>query len=160
MRLTERKLRSIIRSVIKESKSMKKSMKFGFENVFSLSPEKARELLENPKCFDDIETLSEDENKTIVMSDEYVKVPYRSRGNDWVKTHFVVLEYDKNEGWSIMWRYADNANWNYTNDIRSYTAGKIIYRGCELHRENIIDYINTSGYQYHPSSERKERKKR
>ena len=152
MLIAENRLRRIIRNVIREVAG--KSMKFGFKNVSSLSPEVARELLENTECFDDIISKSEMNEKTVLITDERVKLPYNFRGFDSVSTHFVILEYDRNVGWSIMWRYADNANWNYSNDIRSYISGKIIYRGCELNRPKVIEYINNSGYVFDPSKDR------
>ena len=146
-------LRRYIRSAIKEVAD--KSIKSGFENVFSISSEEARGLLENPECFDDIVSKSEMNEKKFLMTDEYVKIPYKFMGFDNVSTHFVILEYDRNGGWSIMWRYADNANWNYSNDIRSYMSGKIIYRGCKLNRSKVIEYINKSGYEYDPRQKRR-----
>ena len=130
------------------------SMKFGFSNVFNLSLEEASQLLERPECCKEIEDLSKSENSIIAITDKDVKIPFRMNNNDYAKTHFVVLEYDSNKGWSIMWRYADTARRSYTNDISSYIAGKTLYRGCKLNRPKIIDFINGSGYEYHPSLER------
>lgn len=161
MRITERRLRRLIQNVIAENHMIT----YGFDNIFSLTSEEARGLLKSPALCGIIENMSLEKplekRKAVIITNSNIKVPYTMRGHEWNKTHFVVLECDNTKPdekaqWRIMWRYAEDQNYNYGSDISKYKEGKITYAGLDIvNRVAVKDYIIKSGYQYSPDLERR-----
>ena len=148
MRISESKLRSIIRKVLIESYDednnfFDSSINF---NALSLTEDEAELLLFGKNCCEKIKKLSD----SVIVTDDQFRLNYEFRGYGYKQQMLIIVEY-VNGNWRLLWRPVENHIGNYMREVRSYMGGKIIYAGCEINREKVEKFIKDSGYKHSPS---------
>ena len=149
MRISESKLRSIIRKVLIESYDednnfFDSSINF---NTLSLTEDEAGLLLIGKNCCEEIKKLYYKKNNSVIVTDDQFRLNYEVRGYGSKQQMLIIVEY-VNENWRLLWRPVENHIGNYMSEVRKYMGGKIIYAGCEINREKVEKFIKDSGYKY------------